>query len=54
MPFGGIKSSGFGPHEQGRAAQNFLLAFGLSLVIDYDKQVLQMGPEIPDDPSEGQ
>jgi predicted aspartyl protease/Flp pilus assembly protein TadD len=25
------------------------LAFGLSLVIDYDKLLLQMGPEIPDD-----
>jgi predicted aspartyl protease len=26
------------------------LAFGLSLVIDYDKLLLQMGPEIPNDP----
>ena len=23
MPFGGIKGSGFGPHEQGRAAIEF-------------------------------
>lgn len=23
VPFGGIKSSGFGPHEQGRAARDF-------------------------------
>jgi acyl-CoA reductase-like NAD-dependent aldehyde dehydrogenase len=23
VPFGGIKSSGFGPHEQGRAAIEF-------------------------------
>ena len=23
VPFGGVKSSGFGPHEQGRAAMEF-------------------------------
>jgi aldehyde dehydrogenase (NAD+) len=23
VPFGGVKRSGFGPHEQGRAARDF-------------------------------
>jgi aldehyde dehydrogenase (NAD+) len=27
VPFGGIKSSGFGPHEQGRAAIEFYTEF---------------------------